>query len=428
MLAWARADYRSRMISIDDIGSGVLDGLRVLDFTRVVAGPAVTRVLADLGAEVIKIEPPDGDLIRKGWPRRGGISMLFAGQNAGKRFVSIDLRQPEGVALALRLAESCDVVVENFRPGIAARLGIGYEQIRAVRPDVVYCSVSGYGQQGRAAQRRAYAPVVHAEVGLLHYKAKEWDLPPKPEPVSHADIAAGMAGAQGVLAALWRRERTGQGAHIDASMCEAMIAQNEWTVIEVNGGPDYDRSPFRPGRAAVVQLGDPERTWVAIPGSPAAVFVAFTRLAGRPELLDDERFATITARSKNMEACLEHLSAWAATFDSFDGFEDTLSNGARLPVGRLVSTADTLHSDWAQDRQAYIDLPSGDETVTVPRSPLRISDSDCGPRSGIKHLGADNASVLNDILGLGSAEVERLLAAGVLVTALPGDLEPSEEG
>lgn len=398
-----------------DIGPGILDGLRVLDFTRVVAGPCLTRVLADLGAEVIKIEPPEGDLLRTGWPRRGDISVLFAGQNAGKRFMSLDLRLGEGVELALQLAERCDVVVENFRPGVADRLGIGFEQIRARKGDIVYCSVSGYGQHGRAAQRRAYAPVVHAEVGLLQFKAREWETEPKPEPVSHADIAAGMAGAHGVLAALWRRERTGQGAHVDASMCEAMVAQNEWTTVEINGGPDYERSPFRPAKAAVVQLGDAERTWVAIPGSPTAVFVSFARLSGRIELLEDERFATMQARSAHFDLCLAYLEEWAATFTSFEVFEKTLSEGARLPIGRLVSPADTLTSDWAVDRDAFVNIPCGTGTAVVHRSALRISESDCGPRSGVSHLGADNAAVLADVLGLDPDAVAQLSDRGVLV-------------
>ncbi|MDH3678639.1 MAG: CoA transferase [Acidimicrobiia bacterium] len=403
------------MVSIDDIGPGILDGLRVLDFTRVVAGPCLTRVLADLGAEVIKVEPPEGDLMRAGWPRRGDIAALFAGQNAGKRFVALDLGKPAAVELALDLAEQCDVVVENYRPGVAEKLGVGYEAVRARRGDIVYCSVSGYGQQGRAAHRRAYAPVVHAEVGLLHHKAKEWGVAPRPEPVSHADMAAGMAGAQGVLAALWRRERTGVGAYVDASMCEAMIAQNEWTVVEVNGGPDYERSPFRPAKAAVVRLGDDEQTWVAIPGSPAAVFVAYARLSHQPELLAEERFATMAARVTNMEACVEHLSAWAASFDSFEAFEDMLSDGARLPVGRVLSIADTVRSDWATDRGAYVEVPSGAESVLVNRSALRISGTDTGPRGGVKALGADNRTVLDDLLDLGPVEIEALVRSGALV-------------
>jgi crotonobetainyl-CoA:carnitine CoA-transferase CaiB-like acyl-CoA transferase len=398
------------------IGPGILEGIRVLDLTRVVAGPSCTRVLADLGAEVIKVEPPEGDLLRTGAPRRGGIAVLFAGQNAGKRFMGVDLARPGGVELVLQLADRCDVVVENFRPGVVARLGVGYEQVAARNPKVVYCSVSGYGQDGRAARRRAYAPVVHAEIGLLHYKARERDHDPLPEPVSHADIAAGMSAAQGVLAALFRRERTGGGAWVDASMCEAMMACNEWTEVEANGGPDYDHTPFRPGKAPVVQLGDEEGTWVAIPGSPAAVLPHCLRLWGRTELLDDERFATLESRARHLDECLELVEAFARTFTSFDEFEHTLSEGARIPVGRLLSMADTLQSDWAVDRDAYVDVPSGEEgVVTVHRSALRISGVDCGPRSGVKHLGADNRAVLREVLGLSDPEVDGLQQAGVLI-------------
>jgi crotonobetainyl-CoA:carnitine CoA-transferase CaiB-like acyl-CoA transferase len=398
------------------IGPGILDGIRVLDLTRVVAGPSCTRVLADLGAEVWKVEPPEGDLLRTGAPRRGGIAVLFSGQNAGKRFLAVDLTKDEGVELLLQLAERCDVMVENFRPGVAARLGVGYEQVVERNPSVVYCSVSGYGQDGRAARRRAYAPVVHAEVGLLHYKARERDHDPIPEPVSHADIAAGMSAAQGVLAALFRRERTGEGAWVDASMCEAMMACNEWTEVEANGGPDYDHTPFRPGTAPVVQLGDDAGTWVAIPGSPAAVLPHCLRLWGRTELLEDERFATLEARARHLDDCLHLVADFARTFDSFDEFEHALSEGARLPVGRLLSMEDTLHTDWAIDRHAYIDVPSGvDGTVTVHRSALRISGVDCGPRSGVKHLGADNREVLRSVLGLGDADIDRLQREGVLI-------------
>lgn len=398
-----------------EIGPGILHGVRVLDLTRVVAGPSATRVLADLGAEVFKVEPPAGDLLRTGWPRRGGISVMFAGQNVGKKFLSIDLAGAEGVELVLQLAERCDVVVENFRPGVAARLGVGYEQVRARHEAVVYCSVSGYGQDGRAAQRRAYAPVVHAEVGLLSMKAREWGLDPLPEPVSHADIAAGMSAAQGILAGLWRRERSGVGTYIDASMCEAMVSQNDWSLVDLNGGPDYDRSPFRPGRAAVVQLGDPEGTWVAIPGSPAAGLVHCARLSGRPELLEDERFVTMAARSQHLEDCVAVLAAWAAEFDNFEAFETLLSEGARVPIGRLATIGQTAESDWAVDRVAYVDVPSGADTVTVNRAALRISGTGCGPRSGVKHLGADNADVMATLLGLDAEQVAGLAARGVLV-------------
>ena len=398
---------------------GILDGLRVLDFTRVVAGPCATRVLSDLGAEVIKIEPPEGDILRTGWPRVGGISLLYTGQNAGKRFCAVDLSRSEGVELCLALAERCDVVIENFRPGVAARLGIGYDVVRARKADIVYCSVSGYGQDGRDAQRRAYAPVVHAEVGLLSYKAKEWERDPLPEPVSHADIAAGMAAAQGVLAALFRRERTGQGAYIDASMCEAMIAQNEWTAVEMNGGPDYDRSPFRPGKAAVVQVGD--GTWVAIPGSPTAVLLTCLRLWGRVDLVDDPRFATGAARSEHVAECEALIAEYAATFPDAESFERCLSDGARLPVGVVRTMQETVISGWAVDRQAYVSVPSGDGEVLINRSALRIEGAGCGPRGGAKFLGADNAEVFGALLGLGPARLAELTELGVLAQRTSDD-------
>ena len=248
------------------IGPGILEGVRVLDLTRVVAGPSCTRVLADLGAEVIKIEPPEGDLLRTGWPRRGGLSVLFAGQNVGKRFLSVDLTRPEGVELVLDLAERCDVVVENFRPGVAARLGVGYEQVRPRRPGrrLLLDLRLRPGRPGRQPPglrpRRARRGRPARPQGQGDRTARP---PPSrsPTPTSRSAWPAprrcsprcsGASGAAG-------------GAWIDASMCEAMLATNEWTEVEVNGGPDYERSPVPPrsgrGRAA--------RRRRTAPGSPS---------------------------------------------------------------------------------------------------------------------------------------------------------------
>ncbi|NOX51902.1 MAG: CoA transferase, partial [Gammaproteobacteria bacterium] len=168
-----------------------LEGFKILDLTRVIAGPACTRTLADFGAEVWKIEPPDGDLTRRGVPKRNGVALSFAQQNVGKTHLSIDLTKPQGQEIVLRLAALADVVVENYRPGVATRLGIGYEQVRKVKGDIVYCSISGYGQTGVAAQRRAYAPIIHAELGLLDLNARERGTTPMPESVSHVDFAVG---------------------------------------------------------------------------------------------------------------------------------------------------------------------------------------------------------------------------------------------
>ena len=152
---------------------GLLDGVTILDLTRVVSGPSCTRSLADLGAEVIKVEPPEGDLWRKGVPKVGTVSVGFAQLNAGKRFMSVDLGTEKGKEIVFKLALQCDIVVENYRPGVAAKLGLGYEAISSEKPEIIYCSISGYGQDGPARDRRAYAPIIHAELGLLHQNARE---------------------------------------------------------------------------------------------------------------------------------------------------------------------------------------------------------------------------------------------------------------
>lgn len=392
----------------------MLDGIRVLDLTRVVAGPTCTRALADLGAYVIKVEPPDGDLLRRAVPRVGGVAVAFTQQNAGKHFVSIDLQRSGGVDLVLRLAAQCDVVVENFRGGVATRLGVGYEAVRALRPDVIYCSISGYGQTGPAAHRRAYAPVVHAEVGLIHYKAIQRDTEPLPEPVSHADLAVGMQAAQAVLAALFHRERSGEGTHIDACMAEAMLSANEWSATEINGGVDWDQSIFRPGKAAIVQIGD--GTWVQIPGSPAGTLPGLARLRERKDILADPRFDSLEHRNQNLEACREQMMALAKEYPDFDSFEQALSEGLRLPVGRVTPLSEVPEAEWARSRGAFVEVPSGEEgdRVLINRGSLRFSNAGAGPRGGGKRLGADNRAVLKTLLAANDAEIVSLEESGVL--------------
>lgn len=395
---------------------GMLEGVRVLDLTRVVAGPTCTRALADLGAEVIKVEPPKGDLLRKGVPRIGGVAVIFTQQNAGKRLVSIDLDRPGGVRLLLSLAAQCEIFVENFRGGVADRLGIGYEAICEVRSDVIYCSISGYGQTGPAAHRRAYAPIVHAESGLIHYKAVQRDTAPLPEPVSHADIAVGLQAAQGILAALYHRERTGEGTFIDACMIEAMISANEWSSAEINGGTDWNQSIFRPGKAALVQVAD--GTWVQLPGSPASTLPKLARVAGREDILQDERFRSLHACNTNLDACVQVLRELAADYSDFESLERALSEGARIPVGRIVTLAEVVEADWAVARDSFVEVPSGEsgETVTINRGALRFSNASYGARGGSGSLGSNNREILREILGYSDIEIDRLEQEGVLVT------------
>src|SRR4051794_20642790 len=226
----------ARTLRLMAAAPGPLDGVRVLDLSRVLSGPSCGKALADLGADVIKVEPPEGDLTRTAQPRVGGLPVYFAQQNCGKRCVSVDLRLEAGRDIVVDLAAASDVVLENFRPGVTDRLGVGYEAVRARNPRIVYCSISGYGQRGVMSDRRAYAPVMHAELGLMEFSARRLRAAPRPEAVSHADLYTGLQATIGILAALLQRDQFGEGQHIDVSMAEVMLQATEWTAVELAGG------------------------------------------------------------------------------------------------------------------------------------------------------------------------------------------------
>ncbi|MEM7020617.1 MAG: CaiB/BaiF CoA-transferase family protein, partial [Pseudomonadota bacterium] len=385
----------------------LLKGIKIIDLTRVVAGPCCTRTLADLGAEVLKIEPPDGDLFRRGVPKVDDIPVMYTQQNAGKRHLSIDLSQERGQALLRELAAECDVIVENYRPGVANRLGIGYEQICEVKPDIVYCSITGYGQDGPAAQRRAYAPIIHAELGLVALNARERETAPMPEAVSHADFAAGAQGVIGVLAAIVHRLRTGEGQHVDVSMAETMLAVNEWSAVEVNGGLKGEISPFKPGKALILQLKDD--SWIQVPGNPASWIFRIADILGKTEELTQHNWHTPTDTEANMPEVKAVVQRWA-----LEGLLEEALDKARMPVGQVASLDNIINTDWAQARGAFVDVGPEGESVNIPKSPLRFSKAEVGPTQGARLRGADNRTVLSEILNLSEESLDELEASGVL--------------
>lgn len=389
----------------------LLRGVTVLDLTRVVAGPACTRTLSDLGADVIRIEPPDGDLLRRGVPKRGGVALGFAQQNAGKRHLCIDLTDPRGRDLALRLARLADVVVENYRPGVADRLGLGYQHVREVNPEVVYCSISGYGSDNASAHRRAYAPIIHAELGLVHLNARERGTEPLPEAVSHADFAVAAQASTGILAALVHRLRSGRGQRIEVSMAESMLAVNEFVAVEINGGVGDEISPFRPGKAALVRLAD--GSWIQIPGNPTTSIFAIARALGRESELERRGWHRPgDTRGKDAEV-RELLQHWAIGFDSLEAFEAAIES-SRIPLGKVKALSEVPNELWAQEREAFVTVPVGDEQARIPRSPFRIEGADVGPRSGAYPRGHHNRSALRELLGLDDEAITELEQSGVL--------------
>lgn len=376
-----------------------LDGLRVLDLSRAISGPYVGRLLADLGAEVVKIEMPDTDITQKFGRRRHGHAGLYVQFNAGKRSVGIDLSSVGGAAVLRRLAGSADVVVENFRPGVLDRLGVGYAELSARNAGLVMLSVSGFGQSGPESGRQAYAPVVHAESGILGRQAGADGARPVDLTMALADSTAALHGTVGVLAAIILRTRTGQGQHLDISMLEAMLASDDNLSYVLEG------DEFWPARGQVVDA----------PGGPLLVSAdpkfLWSRLRAAGLLSDPDPDAPTATR---IAARAEVMAAWLASFDRREDLVAALE-GVGVAWAEVRTPATILDSPSVRERQvvAQVDDREGG-TRPVVRTPYRYSAATSGPAAGAPHLGEHNADVLGRWAGMEPAEVTALEESGAL--------------
>jgi CoA:oxalate CoA-transferase len=398
-----------------------LDGVRVLDFTRVLSGPHATRMLCDLGADVIKVEPPEGDITRMVNPRVNGLATYFVQQNAGKRIISLDTTKPEAVELLLRLADQCDVLIENFRPGVMDRIGLGYHTVSARNPGIVYASISGYGSTGPWASRRAYAPVVGAETGLTKEQGDVRGGHYANDPFSHADVYTALEAASSILAALFNRTRTGHGDRIEISMAETMLYVNEHAHDQLWDGevpPDWIRS-F--GTAAYPVLSAANGESVVISGHPSerGTFELFMKAIGRTELVDDPRFADVPLRVQHFDDLVEILREWAATIATPQVIESLMGEYG-LATGTLRSVREVCETDWAKERGVVVEVDDrGGGSVRLPNTPWRFASGDVGLRGEPRYRGEDNRSVLGELLGLDDAELDRLEAEAVLSSRMP---------
>ncbi|MFM7046518.1 MAG: CaiB/BaiF CoA transferase family protein [Actinomycetota bacterium] len=398
-----------------------LDGVRVLDFTRVLAGPHATRMLCDLGAEVIKVEPPVGDLTRFGQPRRNSLATYFIQQNVGKLNVSLNFDDERAIDIARRLADASDVVIENFRPGVMQRLGLGYEDLARSNPRLIYASISGYGATGPWVDRRAYAPVVNAEAGLTKHQGDVRGGAYANDPFSHGDVYTGMETAAAILAALLQRERTGRGQYLDVSMAETLLYVNEHAHDQLwddDVPADWIRS-FQPADYPVLTTSD--GSVVVVSGHPASKtnFVWFCAAMRRDDLLSDPRFIDVPTRLAHLHEFADILQTWAATIASAEEIERIFAEHG-LATGRLRSVAELAETEWARQRGAITEVSDrGGGTVRIPQSPWKFSDADVRVRGLPKYRGEDNAIVLREILGLDDATIEQLARDGVTSSHLP---------
>lgn len=370
--------------------------------SRVVAGPIAGRILSDLGADVVKLEPPEGDVTRVWGQVRHGLSGFYTQQNAGKRNVCVDLRAAGGVALVKQLATQADIVIENFRAGVLDRLGLGYADLSAANERLIMLSVSGFGQTGPEAHRAAYAPMMQAETGLVHRQAEFDDVWPTDPMLSIADTYAGLHGTIGVFAALRHRDQTGRGQHVDMAMFDAMVFTDDYAHHAVDNEP-------------VVRLGGDVYETVIGP----VLFAGQLRTIwnGVKDLIADPAPGDVPV-SEKARLRKQAVQDWALTFDKFEDLADALDK-AGLAYGVVKNQFDVVRSPTAMHRGsvATIDDNGGSGTTRdVVQTPYRFSESDSGVRGPAPHRGQHNRAVLEDWLGLDEGAVTGLVAGGVLQT------------
>ena len=391
-----------------------LTGVTIVDLTRVLAGPYCTRLLADLGARVIKIERPGvGDDQRANYlqlePGRRDQSTYFVRVNAGKESVGVDLQRPEGQTIVHDLAKIADVVVENFMPGVVAKLRCDYETLRALKPDLIYCSISGFGQTGPWRQRPAFAHVINAISGLMHLDQGE-QASPQSSNLQAADVLAGTHASTAIVSALLRKGRTGQGAHIDVSMLEALVAADSVTYAAVLNGGEEHGSP-RPGMI-VAPVGG-RHVAMQFVGADA-LWPRMLELMGRPELAKDPRFDESEKRRKHWPELRAIVDAWLATYATVDDALNALS-GARIPCAPVLRPAEVVASPHLAERQFFPTVPHparGDVRVTA--SPYHLDGAPMHPQTAAPYrVGEHTRKVLGEI-NYASDRIAELQRAGVI--------------
>ena len=391
-----------------------LSGLRVLDLSRVLSGPYCTALLADLGAEVIKVETPGrGDDSRHFGPFKGGASLYFALINRNKKSIALNLKDPAARDIVHRLAEKSDVVVENFRPGVAARLGVDYDTLAKRNPKLVYLSISGFGQTGPHADWAAYDLIIQAMSGIMSVTGQP-DGPPTALGESLGDLWTGLMGSWAVLAALQSRERTGRGEHVDLGMFDSLIA------MQMTGLANFlasGKAPPRVGNRHPVTT--PVNTYRCADGLVAMVvptdglFAALCGAMGRPELAKDERFLKNPNRYANEAALRAEIEAWTQKLTVADAV--ARCHAAEVPAGPVWDLAQAAASAQTTERGLLhsVTHPAFGE-LPVAMQPARFRNA--APVEPVREplLGEHTAQVLQDLLGMSAAERDALRRSGAL--------------
>jgi len=395
---------------------GPLAGVRVLEATTTWAGPMCGCLLADFGADVIKVELPTGEMARHAPPFLPGfdppLSFMHATVNRNKRSLSLDLRRPEGRDVFLRLAERADIVVENFRPGAMDGFGLGYADVRRRRPDVVYVSISGYGQWGPDADRMGYDPLAQAASGFLSLNGHP-DSEPVKAPTFLADDLAGVHGALAALAALRHRDHCGEGQHVDVSLLDAMLFQSTgFLTLGAVGDP-------LPRMGNEFRIAAPARVYACRDGSVMCGIVLdaqwrrLAELVGRPELAADPRYATVRARIERRAEVDRVLADWMAPRCVADAVAELLEAG--LPASPVRSYAEAAADPHVRERDMlqWVAQPGAGAPAPITGPAAKLSRTPTRVRSAAPALGAHSDEILRE-LGLSPGDVQALRERGIV--------------
>ena len=381
-----------------------LDSVRVLDFSIMLAGPYCARLLADVGADVIKIEPPEGDDMRLRAPLREGSSAYFGQLNAGKRSIALDLKSPDAIKLIYRLVEQTDILVENFRPGVMDRLGLGYEALREINTRLIYCSISGYGQSGPAAERAAYAMIVHAESGfdrtLMRYAGDR--NRPAPGAVFVADVLGGIFGYSAIQTALVQRARTGEGQRIDVALMDCMLNLLVYELQEAQFPIHSSRPTYGPLRA---RDGD-----ILIAPITPRNFTALCEVTEQTELANDPRFATVPARGANWSSMMQVVEKWTECHTVSECI--SALDRAGVPCAEYRDPGATLTDPHLLQRGVFAKIADQAGEFVGVNAPWKMSGARTAMQREVPAVGAHRDEILSGTLGLSSDAVARLLEAG----------------
>jgi crotonobetainyl-CoA:carnitine CoA-transferase CaiB-like acyl-CoA transferase len=373
------------------------EGLRVLDFSTTSAGPHCARMLADMGAEVIKIETAEGETMRTRPPLRNNFSTVFGQLNVGKKSLVLDLKSPDAIEVIRRLVAGTDIVVENFRPGVMRRLKLDYGSLRELNPKLIYCSISGYGQTGPSAELPAYAPVIHAASGydMAHLSYQPGRSRPDYCGIYHADVLTGTYAFGAISAALYQRQSSGKGQRIDVSMLESMLSltlnELQWSQFPVK---QTQRPLFGPVETA--------NGYVMLAIASEKTFQSLIKVIGHPEWISDSRFAKYSDRRDNWADLMNGVEAWSRTLTTEKCLTEMNSHG--VPCSAYRTVAEALRDPQIAHRGALTEVRDGGGTFKVLNLPFRMSGATVSAAKRMSTLGEHTVALLKEA-GLSQHEI-----------------------